>query len=193
MSDQEFSLPEDIQLGMLELDKERRLRVGELLSMISPQAGAFVFEYVKSLNATEAARAVGYKGSTVANNLLNNPAVQELIGLLLEHQIGKEEVINRIVQIARFDYGDLLKRNEETGFTDFDLEGAKAKGLTYAIKSFSFGKQGVRVEVYDKLTALNMLAKHLGLLTDKVETGNGAFKVLVQHVKREVGGGGEED
>lgn len=181
----------------LDLDGARRERVVELLAMVSPQQGQFVFEFIRTLNPKEAAIRVGFpversQANNFAYRAINNPAVKELIGLLLETQITKEEVIGRIADIARFDYGDLLRRNEDTGLMEFDLDGAKSKGLTQYIKGFSYGKQGVRVEVYDKLQALGLLAKHLGLLTDKVETGNGAFKVLVEHVQRAVADGESE-
>lgn len=174
---------------MLAWGETKRERVVELLARLSPQMGAFCYHFIRTLNPKEAALLAGMSAQRSKNAaaFLSNPSVKELVALLLETQITKEEVIGRIVDIARFDYGTLLSRNEETGLLQFDLEKAKAEGQTAAIKSFSYGKQGVRVEVYDKLAALQVLAKHLGLLNDKIEgTSNGALKVLVEHVKREV-------
>lgn len=180
-----------------EIESERRAAITELMASMSPQQIQFCIEFVRTLNPAVAARkAIGETKPdgtpytdfpTRGRSFLLNTRVKELIAYLMENQISKDEVMARLVEIARFDYGELLTTDDE-GRAVFDLARAKEAGLTGVIKAFSYGKQGVRVEVYDKLAALNTLAKVLGMLNDDAPIGkNTGFKVLVEHVRKEIG------
>ncbi len=73
------------------------------------------------------------------------------------------EVLARIAEQARGTMDDFL---DEAG--DIDLKRARERGKLHLVKSRAVTKEGERIELYSAQSALELLAKHHGLLTDNI-------------------------
>lgn len=144
----------------------------------------FVDEYIVCLNGTEAARRAGYSGddatlAVAASRMLRNDKISRAIGKRLERfAMPANEVLTQLTDIARGDIADTL-----TAFGAIDPLEAKRRGKSHIIKRFKTkitnytDKDGqdhtteeTEVELYDRLAALQTLAKYHDLTnTVKVE------------------------
>ncbi len=128
----------------------------------------FVEEYLKDLNATAAAVRAGYSEKTAmeqGHQLLQKTSVSEAIQVAQQErakrlQLDVDTVVANLANIAGaniLDYleqdGDLIKLK--------DLNTLSPQQLT-AIESIKHGKYGIELKLYSKLTASDMLMKHLG-------------------------------
>jgi phage terminase small subunit len=147
---------------------------------LTPKQNAFVAAYVQHGNATRAAVDAGYSQNTAsahASRLLTNGGVKAKIAeLLTAYAMPAEEVIARLSDQARVDIGDLM---DDNGFIDI----AKAKRLkaTRFIRKLTQTQTAdgeilnttITVEIHDAQKALITLAKHYGLLIDRVQVSTG--------------------
>lgn len=147
---------------------------------------AWVEEYLKCWNATEAARRTGFANpNTQGPRLLLDVSINQRIHeRIREIAMSSEEVVVRLAAIARSDMGDFLDITD-TRFL-VDLNKAKELGLTHLIKKVksrtvkSRSRDGaetevidVEAELYDKQAALVTLGRHLGLFGDKLDITSG--------------------
>lgn len=141
----------------------------------------FAREYLKDRNGRQAAIRAGYsaKGAEVtASKLLKLPKVRALV------DVGAAEVAERV----KVEAADVLRELMRLGFADpasaFDEHGALLPlhkmpvDIRRAISSIEVEQQTVdgvsvgtvaKVKFWPKDRGLEMLSKHLGLLTDKVQ------------------------
>ena len=80
------------------------------------------------------------------------------------------EVVARLSQQARAEYGEYLNYDELSGEVSVDLRRLLAEGKGHLIRSFGFaGKDADRqtVEFYDAFKALVQVGRYHGLFTDK--------------------------
>src|SRR6266487_3827751 len=147
---------------------------------LSPREEAFVAEYTTTFHASEAARAVGYKGdartiSVTACNLVARPHIQAAIRRTIEARRAKleataERTIQETAWIAHADVGQL-----------FDAKGNLRRihelpaHVRAAIASVEVVKRNMtagdgkvelvyKVKCWSKVAALELLAKHFGLI-----------------------------
>jgi phage terminase small subunit len=138
----------------------------------------FIDEYLKCYNATEAARKAGYKGNgnTLANvgweNLRKPDIEQEISRRLQASAMSANEVLMRLGEQARADYSKYIDCN---GLVNLPKLLEDDKG--HLIKGIKETKYGLQVEFYDSQAALNLLAKHHGLLVNKVDQTNTNYDV----------------
>lgn len=157
---------------------------------MTPRQEAFVREYLIDLNATQAAIRAGYspKGAEVlASNLLRNPkvadAIKEAQSKRAERtEITADRVLQEYARIAFYNPGRVLRVNRD-GLLVVDF--SEATEEDYRVLAEVSTEQGasrlddegnptvsvfkVKVKHQCKLQALNALAKHLGMMTDKVD------------------------
>lgn len=165
----------------------------------------FIEVYLRTGNATEAARACGRKSPSDGHRLVNAPRIAAEIEKRRLRQLDKigvtaDMVVEELAHIAFSQLPDIIKIN---GFGEpyFDLDNLSPtmkrsiKSITLDTVMVSNGKgkmptevRKTRVDLYDKLGALTTLARHFGLLKDKVEhTGPGGGPIQVAQQKtREV-------
>jgi phage terminase small subunit len=151
---------------------------------LTPKQRAFIAEYLKDFNGTQAAIRAGYSERTarqIANKLLTLVDISEAIDAeIAERSMSADEVLKRLAEHARADMGDFL----DIGSMAFqvDLEKAKEKGITHLIKKVkmrtttTLSKEGVEtethdieLELHDPQAALVQLGRHHKLFTDKTE------------------------
>ena len=130
---------------------------------------AFIEEYLRCWNATEAAGLAGYKHPrSMGSYLLTIHDITEQIEKRLDEKaMGADEVLTRLAEQARGDIDECLTTDHNV--TMIDWSKLKARGLTHLVKKFKQTKLGVEVEFYDAQSALVHLGRHHKLFTDKTE------------------------
>lgn len=138
---------------------------------------AFVREYVRDWNGTQAAIRAGYSEKTahaIAWENLRKPEIQEEIEkLVAAHTMTAAEALVRMTSQARADLGPYLHRDAETGRMYVDVDQLVADGLGYMIKSVSLRQtihgQQVKVELHDAQAALKLIGTHHRLFVEQTE------------------------
>jgi len=139
----------------------------------------FVEQYLILGNASEAARRAGYGAGTVkaaASRLKRSPAIMKALEDANEArakrtQIDAARVLEEVARLSFVDPARLIEWNGDTvGLRALD-EIAPDDRAALAQVSISTGKSGRRVTIklFDKLRAIEILVKHLGLGKPKPE------------------------
>ena len=153
---------------------------------INPRQQRFVEEYCIDLDGRRAALAAGYVGSyanypaEAANRLLRNPVVRAELATRKEHQLQRAElsastVLDQLRALSMIDMRDFF---DDDGVLKPPSRWSVDMGR--AVVSFDTVKKNVtsgdgksddvfRVRLADKVRSLEMLAKHFGLLVDRVD------------------------
>lgn len=166
---------------------------------LTPKQQRFCDEYLIDLNATQAAIRAGYSEKTAyrtgADNL-RKPQIEEYIAkrqkeLSRSTEITQERVIKELALIAfsnNADYAHVVekKMKAEVGGALVDVLDEDGKPVMYrtvepvlteelteeqkrALAVIKKGRDGLEVKSCDKVKALELLGKHLGIFTDKIE------------------------
>lgn len=157
----------------------------------------FVDEYLVDLNATAAAKRAGYSEKTARSQgqrLLTNVDIQAAIQkrqarLRGKLEITQERVLEELAAIAFANGTDFatINRNGLVRLvpTD-DLPEDKKK----AVASIKEGQYGTEVKLHDKVKALELLGKHLGVFDSGNGPGNeqenNIFEVIDQSTREEI-------
>lgn len=146
---------------------------------LTPRQQRFVSEYLVDLNATQAAIRAGYSAKTAkaqGSRLLTNVDVQASIAERQQArsrrtEISADRVIAEYARIAFADPRRIMSWGPDgvTLLPSASLTADDAAVVAEASQTTSEGGGSIRVKLVDKLGALNALARHLGLLTDKVK------------------------
>lgn len=150
-----------------------------------------VEEYLIDLNKTQAAIRAGYSPKSadrIAQNTLQKPHVQQYLQQRQEElaertEITQERVIQELACVAFANGADFArvrmtdKRGEFVELVPTDELSAEKRAAIAGIEETKFG---IKVSSYDKVRALELLGKHVGLFRDRVEImpaeGMGWFK-----------------
>jgi len=137
---------------------------------LTPKQQRFVEEYLVDLNATQAARRAGFSPQSagkIAHQLLGKTGIQRAIAVAkasLAARVGirQEEVIAALAAIAFADIRDYIDCSREP----WRLR--PIENLTFtqrqALAFIRQRKNGFTVRLRDKVRALTLLAKHLGMV-----------------------------
>lgn len=159
-----------------------------LLNDMNFQQELFYREYhANGGNGVAAAQAAGYGGTyqsaaVQASRLVNLPKGQAYLRKLRDeqlrqHHLGPDQILEELARVAGFDLGDIM-RVDKQGLPYIDMSGA-TKAHTRALASIeteevSRGRGDdkefvtkAKVKPYDKLKALELLMRHLGMLKDQ--------------------------
>lgn len=142
----------------------------------------FVEEYLIDLNATQAAIRAGYSPDSakeIGSENLTKPDISKAVDQAIAERsrrtgVNADRVVRELAKIAFVNAGEVI---------DFDTAILRDKiseddmAAIQSVKVKTFGEDGIEREVKlaDKLKALELLGKHLGLFKDKVEI-NGNVK-----------------
>lgn len=133
----------------------------------------FCEEYMIDLNATQAAIRAGYSPKTAqqqSTRLLSNVLVQNRIAQLQAEQsrrtgVSADRVVRELAKIAFVNAVDLI--DPETASVKLDASRDDLAAVQ-SVKVKTFGEDGLEHEVKlaDKLRALELLGKHLGVFKE---------------------------
>lgn len=160
----------------------------------------FIEEYLIDLNATQAAIRAGYSLDTaksIGSENLTKPDIQARIAKAMAERsrrtgVNADRVVMELAKIAFVNAKDVIDPDTATVKPDALPEDTAA---IQSVKVKTFGEDGLEREVKmaDKLRALELLGRHLGMFKDKVEL-SGALETektklddLIQQMR---GGGG---
>lgn len=165
----------------------------------------FIESYLRCLNATQAARDAGYRGSDASlavigyENLRKLNIRQEIQIRLKERHLTSEDVLARLAMMAEADLSPFLTQD---GGIDYTTPQAKAH-INYLRKAkikHGISKDGepwteTEIEIHDPKDALVQLGRHLKLFTDKIELEGEKFteyrNALDKFLKKDSPQGGE--
>ena len=172
------------------------MKEGGVMAKLTAKQEAFVKEYLIDLNATQAAIRAGYsvnRASELGYQLLQKTTVSKAIARAMEERskrtgITADMVINELATIAFANGTDFAKvverpmilnnsyvKDPDTGqmrtYTTVELipTDKLPEDKRKAIASIKEGKYGIEVASCDKVKALELLGRHLGMFKDKVE------------------------
>lgn len=138
-------------------------------NQLTPKQLRFVRYYIKNLgNPGKAAKLAGYKGSSAlleaqARSLLENRRIRaEITAQINASRLDANMILHQIQAIATANIGDFLDFDED-GNIRWDLQRAKAAMKLGVVKSIKQTRNGLDVELYDKLAALKLLGQHEAL------------------------------
>ncbi len=155
----------------------------------------FVEEYLIDLNATQAAIRAGYSPKTAneqASRLLAKVNIQAAISKAQAERsrrtgINQDRVIRELAKVAFLNPVDVI-----------DMDGATIRGEANREDTAAIASVRVKtiptddgpitereVKTYDKLKALELLGKHLGMFTDKLKLEGGVPVVLYDDIPPE--------
>ena len=150
------------------------------MAKLTAKQQKFVDEYLIDLNATQAAIRAGYKKTeytdTNANKLLENTRIREAVDKSMAERsrrtgINQDRVIQELARIAFVNPQNVINSEDASIRTD-DTEDDLACVQSVKVKTMD-GEKGSSVErevrLNDKMRALELLGKHLGMFKDKVE------------------------
>ena len=146
------------------------------MAKLTEKQKRFAEEYLVDLNATQAAIRAGYSPDTAneqGSRLLANVNIKNTVNKMIAERsrrtgINADRVIREIAKIAFVNAGEVVDLDTALlmdKISDDDMAAIQS------VKVKTFGEDGVEREVKlaDKLKALELLGKHLGLFKDKLE------------------------
>ena len=162
------------------------------MAKLNSRQRAFIYHYIQTWNATEAARRAGYAEKylhTNAPKLLQNTTIRaEIDAQLKALAMSAEEVLARLQAQATASMADFVTVNEETDKPEettrpavsIDLDKAQKAGKLHVLKKLSITDKGLTIELYDAQAALVHIGKHIGMFVEKREiTGPGGGPIHV--------------
>ena len=143
---------------------------------LTPKQERFVEEYLIDLNATQAAIRAGYSPDTaksIGSENLTKPDIKAQIAKAMAERsrrtgVNADRVVMELAKIAFVNANDVIDPKTAT-----IKEGALPEDTAaiQSVKVKTFGEDGLEREIKmaDKLKALELLGKHLGMFRDKLE------------------------
>ena len=135
----------------------------------------FCEEYLIDLNATQAAIRAGYSPDTagaIGAENLTKPEIQRAVAKAMAERsrrtcVNAERVVLELAKVAFVNVGNVIDATDATLKTDADPEDLAA---IQSIKVKDMGDMGIEREIRmaDKLKALELLGRHLGMFNDKI-------------------------
>lgn len=151
------------------------------MNKLTDKQKRFIDEYLKDLNATQAAIRAGYSEKTahsIGNENLTKPEIQERIrerqeDLKKRNEITADAVIQELAKIGFMDIGELF--NDDGIIKNPTILSDKAKAAVSSVKitKRTYGKddneteeETTELKLWDKCKALEQLGRHLGIFAE---------------------------
>ena len=158
---------------------------------------AFVLEYPRDFNATQAAIRAGFSANGAAvtgSRLLTNPKIEELIDKEFSRRsLRLDEILARLTEQATTSIGEFLVVNPDGDRVAFNPEVLKEKGhlvkrikaittVRYSEKGEQYEYTTLSLELYNAQKALELLGRHRGMAAEVVQhAGEINIKVTYQN------------
>ena len=150
------------------------------MAKLTAKQQKFVEEYLIDLNATQAAIRAGYSSKTAHEQgaqLLAKLSIKTAIDKAIAERsrrtgITQDRILRELAKVAFVNAIDVINMDEATIRGDANREDtaaiASVRVKTIPTESGSGEITEREVKVYDKIKALELLGKHLGMFTDKL-------------------------
>lgn len=158
------------------------------MAKLTKKQKLFVEEYLIDLNATQAAIRAGYSTNTaysIGDENLKKPEIKNAIEKALAERsrrtgINQDRIIHELAKIAFLNPTDVINMDEAT------VNGEANRDDTAAISSVKVKRIPTdngniverEVKTYDKIKALELLGKHIGMFNDKLKI-EGAIPIVI--------------
>ena len=160
---------------------------------LTPKQERFVQEYLIDLNATQAAIRAGYSAKTarqVGAENLSKPdiaaAIQEACNARSNRtEVTQDQVVKELARIAFLDPRKVMSwgPNGVTFLDSKTLSPDEAACVAEASETVTEAGGTIRVKLCDKLTALQLLGKHLGMFVERIKV-DGEISAVTEIVVR---------
>lgn len=148
------------------------------MAKLTAKQQAFVDEYLVDLNATQAAIRAGYSpknADKIGSELLGKTRVAAAIKQAMAERsrrtgINQDRVLRELAKVAFVNATDVINMDEATIRGDANREDT-ATIASVKVKRIPTEEGDIierEVKTYDKIKALELLGKHLGMFTDKL-------------------------
>jgi len=150
---------------------------------------AFVREYLIDLNASQAAIRAGYSAKTAGATGFENLQKPEIAAAIAKAQqnraerteITQDRVLAEIAKVAFGDARDVMSWGPDGVIlrSSDELTDAEAAQVSEVSETTSATGGSLKLKKHDKLKALELLGRHLGMFSERVElTGKDGAPVL---------------
>lgn len=144
------------------------------MARLTDKQKRFVEEYLVDLNATQAAIRAGYSERTAqeqSSRLLSNVMVQEAVQKAVANrsartEITQDRVLRELAAIGFSRTTDYVNITKE-GYVKLTPTDVLSDEQQRAVASIKEGKYGVELRLHDKLGALQLIGRHIGMFTGK--------------------------
>lgn len=169
------------------------------MAKLTEKQQRFVDEYLIDLNATQAAIRAGYSSATAKDigcENLAKPNIRAHIARAMAERskrtgINQDRIIRELARIAFVNPADVINANDATIKEDATEDDTAAIQFV-KVKTFGEGKVEREVRMADKIKALELLGRHMGMyqnnLSVTVETSKKLDDIISQ-----LGGDGLEE
>ena len=144
-------------------------------NLLTEKQRRVVVSYLNGATKTQACIDAGYSDRSSFRVFTNPEVIKEIKrrqhSMSTKSGVTADWIIERLKLIAGADLADLLIINDDgTGYPDLNKLTPGLKAALSGFESDSFGDvTKIKVKLSDKLRALEMLARHLGMFNDKLE------------------------
>ncbi len=178
--------------------------------MLTDKQQRFVDEYLKDCNATQAAIRAGYSPKDAHNQaarLSANVGIQEEIRkrqqkLAEQAEVTQNMLVQELLKIIKFDIGCYINYKTVKAIDGYDEGGQPVIGYqqvidlkdsdsvdTSLIQEIKNSRGTVSIKAYDKLKAIEMLGKHLGLFeSPEIQKLIDQLRTEIEELKQSIGG-----
>ena len=163
--------------------------------------------YLAGKTKKEALALAGYKSYNIAvfkNELVQRYMNRRLNSLMRRHKVSQERIVEEYAKIAFFNKGDFMVQTDD-GHVIMDISNMTpdetAAISEYVVEEYKEGRGGdkreirkVRIKEYDKLRALDSLARIKGMFDDKLNvSGKVSLVERINKGRKRVAGTDEKD
>jgi phage terminase small subunit len=166
---------------------------------LTPKQILFVDEYLLDLNASAAAARAGYSKTNTykqGSRLLAHKGVAEAVRRSMEErstrtQISQDRVLQEIARLAFSNMLDYVEPGEDglVAVEPTRLDRGQAAALTeISVEKFASGSdKRVRIKLADKKGYLELLARHLGIFSEKIGIENIDLAIAIVEARKRAG------
>lgn len=159
------------------------------MSELNDKQKKFAQEYIVDFNRTQAAIRAGYSKKTArfqGYRLYTNVYIQDEIKKLLADRrdralVEEEEIIQELRKLAFYDLGDVVTIDENGVQIRNNVD---TSCVAEAHEITTKKSTNIKVKGYDKVKALELLSRYLGILKDNMRHSGAVLNPLIEQLEK---------